>query len=529
MQTTKNVTVIPAIFDPQTRMPIQQKARRKVAGYARVSTDSEEQFTSYEAQVDYYTNFICSHSEWEFVSVYTDEGVSGLGTRQREGFNQMIRDALAGKISLIVTKSVSRFARNTVDSLTTIRKLKENGVEVYFEKENIWTFDSKGELLITLMSSLAQEESRSISENVTWGQRKRMADGKVTIPYKHFLGYRKGSDGLPEIVPEEAELVRRIYRMFIEGMSVSRIAKTLTEEGHPTPSGKQKWQNSVIESILTNEKYKGDARLQKRFTTDFLTKKTKVNEGEVPQYYVRNSHPAIIEPGAWDQVQKELQHRKANPRQRYCSSPFSGKIVCGDCGCVYGSKVWHSTDQYRCVIWQCNGKFKGEDRCQTPHLTENRIKEAFQEAVSALITDREALLEDGRLVRQALTDCTEIDRKLRDTEQEMTVVAGLIDTCVHENAVAAQDQGDYNSRYAELTERFEALQARQAALQKERSERERKGDVLSGFLFELSEMDELSLEFSPRRWNAIVDHVTVQHDGRLVFSFQNGREVMVGI
>lgn len=157
----------------------------------------------------------------------------------------------------------------------------------------IWTFDGKGELLLTIMSSLAQEESRSISENVTWGQRKRMADGKVTIPYKHFLGYRKGPDGLPEIVPEEATLVRRIYRMFIEGMSVSRIARTLTDEGIPTPSGKQKWQNSVIESILTNEKYKGDARLQKRFTTDFLTKKTKVNEGEVPQYYVRNSHPAI--------------------------------------------------------------------------------------------------------------------------------------------------------------------------------------------------------------------------------------------
>ncbi len=529
MQTAKNVTVIPATFNLQTHQPMQQKARRKVAGYARVSTDSEEQFTSYEAQVDYYTSFIRSHPEWEFVSVYTDEGVSGLGTRRREGFNQMIGDALAGRIDLIVTKSVSRFARNTVDSLTTIRKLKENGVEVYFEKENIWTFDSKGELLITLMSSLAQEESRSISENVTWGQRKRMADGKVTIPYKHFLGYRKGSDGLPEIVPEEAELVRRIYRMFIEGRAVSRIARTLTDEGIPTPGGKQKWQNSVIESILTNEKYKGDARLQKKFTTYFLTKKMKVNEGEVPQYYVRNSHPAIIEPEAWDQVQKEMQKRKANPRQRYCSSPFSGKILCGDCGCVYGSKVWHSTDQYRCVIWQCNGKFKGEDRCQTPHLTEDRIREAFQEAVSTLISDRKALLEDGRLIRQALTDCTEIDRKLRDTEREMTVVAGLIDACVHENAMAAQDQGNYNSRYTELTDRFKELQARLTSLQSERSERERKGDVLSAFLLEIKELDGLDMAFSPQRWNAIVDHVTVYRDGRLVFSFQNGGEVMVEV
>ncbi len=527
MQTAKNVTVIPATVCAQTRLPVQQKARRRVAAYARVSTDSEEQLTSYEAQVDYYTDFIRSHPEWEFVSVYTDEGVSGLGTRKRDGFNAMIKDALSGRIDLIVTKSVSRFARNTVDSLTTIRKLKEKGVEVYFEKEGIWTFDSKGELLITLMSSLAQEESRSISENVTWGQRKRMADGKVTIPYKHFLGYQKGQNGLPEIVPEEAALVRRIYRMFIEGMAVSRIARTLTEEGIPTPAGKQKWQNSVIESILTNEKYKGDARLQKKFTTDFLTKKMKVNEGEVPQYYVRNSHPAIIEPGAWDQVQKEMHKRKANPRQRYCNSPFSGKIICGDCGCVYGSKVWHSTDQYRRVIWQCNGKFKGDEKCTTPHLTEDQIRDAFREAVSKLIQDRTALLEDGRILKEALTDCTGIDKKLNEISGEMEIVAGMIDACVRENAATAQDQCQYKSKYDDLINRFETLPAKQAALQKERSEREQKADALDSFLFELSELDELNMEFSPQRWNAIVDHVTVHHDGRIIFSFQNGCDVTV--
>ena len=518
MQTAKNVTVIPATYHAQTHQPATQKACRRVAGYARVSTDSDEQYTSYEAQVDYYTNFIRSHPDWEFVGVYTDEGVSGLGTRKRDGFNAMIRDALAGKIDLIVTKSVSRFARNTVDSLTTIRKLKEHGTEVYFEKEAIWTFDGKGELLLTIMSSLAQEESRSISENVTWGQRKRMADGKVTIPYKHFLGYRKGPDGLPEIVQEEAELVRRIYRMFIEGLAVSRIARTLTDEGIPTPAGKQKWQNSTIESILTNEKYKGDARLQKKFTTDFLTKKMKVNEGEVPQYYVRNSHPAIIEPGAWDHVQKEMQKRKANPRQRYCSSPFSGKIICGDCGC-----------QYRRVIWQCNGKFKGDEKCTTPHLTEDQIRDAFREAVSKLIPDRTALLEDGRIIKDALTDCTGIEKKLNEISGEMEIVAGMIDACVRENAVAAQDQNQYKSRYDDLISRFETSQAKQAALQKERAERERKADALDSFLFELSELDELNMEFSPQRWNAIVDHVTVHSDGRLVFNFQNGSDVIVEI
>lgn len=193
----RSVTVIPSTINPVTRMPSTSVLKRRVAGYARVSTDSDEQFTSYTAQIDYYTNFIMRHADWQFVKVYTDEGISGTNTKRRDGFNEMISDALAGKIDLIVTKSVSRFARNTVDSLVTVRKLKEKSVEVYFEKENIFTFDSKGELLITIMSSLAQEESRSISENVTWGQRKRFSDGKVSLPYKRFLGYRKGADGLP--------------------------------------------------------------------------------------------------------------------------------------------------------------------------------------------------------------------------------------------------------------------------------------------------------------------------------------------
>lgn len=283
---SRAVTMIPATKNRFTALPTASVARRKVAGYARVSTDSEEQQTSYEAQVDYYTHYIQSREDWEFVGVYTDEGISATNTKHRDGFKQMVKDALAGKIDLIVTKSVSRFARNTVDSLTTVRKLKEHGTEIYFEKENIFTFDSKGELLITIMSSLAQEESRSISENVTWGQRKRFADGKVSMPYKQFLGYEKGEDGTPVINEEEAAIVRLIYKLFLEGKTPAGICRYLEQQGIPTPSGKQKWSQTTVDSILSNEKYKGDALLQKKFTTDFLTKKMKVNEGEVPQYYV---------------------------------------------------------------------------------------------------------------------------------------------------------------------------------------------------------------------------------------------------
>jgi len=283
---SRAVTMIPATKNRFTALPTASVARRKVAGYARVSTDSEEQQTSYEAQVDYYTHYIQSREDWEFVGVYTDEGISATNTKHRDGFKQMVKDALAGKIDLIVTKSVSRFARNTVDSLTTVRKLKEHGTEIYFEKENIFTFDSKGELLITIMSSLAQEESRSISENVTWGQRKRFADGTVSMPYKQFLGYEKGEDGTPVINEEEAAIVRLIYKLFLEGKTPAGICRYLEQQGIPTPSGKQKWSQTTVDSILSNEKYKGDALLQKKFTTDFLTKKMKVNEGEVPQYYV---------------------------------------------------------------------------------------------------------------------------------------------------------------------------------------------------------------------------------------------------
>ena len=202
----KKITTIPAIKPMFSSQATVEGRKRRVAAYARVSTDSDEQFTSFEAQVDYYTRYIAEHSEWLFVKVYADEGISGTSTKHRVGFNEMIEDALAGKIDLIVTKSISRFARNTIDTLTTVRQLKEKGIEVFFEKENIYTLDSKGELLITIMSSIAQEESRSISENVTWGQRKRFADGKVSLPYKNFLGYRRGKDGKPQIVESEAKI-----------------------------------------------------------------------------------------------------------------------------------------------------------------------------------------------------------------------------------------------------------------------------------------------------------------------------------
>ena len=362
----RKVTAIPATISRYTATPINSTKKRRVAGYARVSTDHEDQTTSYEAQVDYYTNYIKSRDDWEFVAIYTDEGISATNTKKREGFKAMIADALAGKIDLIVTKSVSRFARNTVDSLTTVRKLKDEGIEIYFEKENIWTLDSKGELLITIMSSLAQEESRSISENVTWGQRKRMADGKVSFAYSRFLGLDKDKEtGKIVVNPEQAETVRLIFQLFLEGMTPHSIAVELTSRGIKTPGGKDVWNQQTVRRMLSNEKYKGDALLQKEFTVDFLQKKMKKNEGEVPQYYVEGNHEAIISPAVFDMVQAELAKRTKGGTRYSGVSIFSNKIKCADCGGWYGSKVWHSTDRYRKVIYRCNRKYNGE-KCQTP-------------------------------------------------------------------------------------------------------------------------------------------------------------------
>ena len=527
MACERSVMVIPAKINPVTGRIDTKRKKRRVAGYARVSTDKDEQFTSFEAQTDYYTNYILSNPDWEFVKVYTDEGVTGTSTKHREGFNQMVEDALAGRIDLIVTKSVSRFARNTVDSLTTVRKLKEHGVEVYFEKENIYTFDGKGELLITIMSSLAQEESRSISENVTWGQRKRFADGKVSLPYKNFLGYDRGEnkDAPPVVNPEQAEVVKRIYREFMSGKTPGAIAKGLTADGIPTPGGKTNWQHSTIESILTNEKYRGAALLQKGITTDFLTKRRKPNEGEAPQYYVEQSHEAIIPPDEWEIVQLEMARRKSQGRKYSGHSIFSSRIICGDCGEVFGSKVWNSTSKYRRTVWQCNGKYKGERRCTTPHLDEETIKVAFVQAFNSLIRSKAELIRNCRLVMERYTDCTEIDAQLSRLSDEQDVVVGLTRKWVTDNANTAQDSDEFMVRCREYDARYKELQGRIDELEAAKRERQDRVKRFELFIRALEKHHGELTEFDESVWLAVIDMVTVMPDGKLVFRFVNGMEV----
>ena len=520
------VTTIPATKNKFTALSANALTKRRVAGYARVSTDSDEQFTSYEAQVNYYTDYIKSRTDWEFVKVYTDEGISALGTKHRDGFKRMITDALAGKIDLIVTKSVSRFARNTVDSLVTIRKLKEKGVECFFEKEQIFTFDGKGELLLTIMSSLAQEESRSISENVTWGQRKRFSDGKVSVGYSRFLGYDKGENDTLKVVPEQAEIVRIIYKLFLEGKTTQGIANYLMEHGILSPAGKQKWQASTVASILTNEKYKGDALLQKRFTADFLTKELRVNNGEVPQYYVEGSHEAIILPEEFEMVQDEIARRKELGRA-YSDKAFHSKIICGDCGGFYGRKVWHSTDEYRSVIFQCNNKFKNEAKCATPRLTEGGIKERFLTAYNKLMGNRESVIADCELIRQTLCDTAELDAGMQQAQDEMTFVAGLMQAHIKKNASIAQSQTDYAAETERIEKRYNDALERYNDLEAEKEKRIRKNKDLKAFTKMLKQQPLVIAEWDERLWITLLDTATVYHDGRIVFQFKSGAEITV--
>lgn len=515
----KTVTTIPPRLSRFTDLPLTATVKRKVAAYARVSTDHEEQQSSYEAQVSYYTDYIQSRTDWEFAGIFADEGISGCSIKGRQGFQAMIEEALNGGINLIITKSVSRFARNTVDSLSTIRKLKEHNVECYFEKENIWTFDSKCELMLSILSSISQEESRSISENVTWGHRRRMADGKVSVPFGRFLGYDRGEHGELIVNEKEAEIVREIYRLFLSGLTPHGIGKELTSRGIPTPGGKVKWTASTVKSILTNEKYKGDALLQKTFTPDYLTKKTKKNDGQIPQYYVENSHPAIVTSEMYDAVQAEMERRNA------CKSRYSGvdilasKLICGECGSFYSPKVWHSTDQYRRTIYQCGHKYKG-CKCSTPNLTAEAIHAVFIRAFNELINNKNEIIRNLRESIELASDMTELESKRDAANNEVLFLADIVQKLIAENARIPQDQNEYNKKYSTAMERYEATKAAYDNIIAQIAEKNKRVQRMQTFIKNVQELGVIT-EFDEELWGVLVESVTVYSKDDIRVEFRN--------
>ena len=408
----RNITVIPAKANRTNLAENLKLQKKRVAAYCRVSTDQAEQLSSYEAQVKYYTAYIEGNPEYECAGIYADEGISGTNTKKREQFNRMIEDCKARKIDMVITKSISRFARNTLDTLTYVRLLKDLGIEVFFEKENIKTLDSKGEVLLSILSSLAQDESRSISENSTWGIRRRFEQGKLHINHTKFLGYDKDKNGNLVINPKQAKIVKRIYKDFLDGKGANRIARDLENDGTLNWNGKAKWYEGSIRKMLTNEKYKGDALLQKTYTVDFLSKKRADNNGEVPQYYVEDSHPAIIDKEMWEAVQLEMERRR-NFALKYgiqkleyatTDNPFAGRVICESCGRVFGRKVWNSTsEKLRRIVWQCNGKYlgKGEKGCGSRHIDDAVLYQAFVDVFNAMVEQKGYFLGKWKRMRES--------------------------------------------------------------------------------------------------------------------------------
>lgn len=485
--------------------------KRKVAGYARVSTDHDDQASSYEAQMCYYENYIQSRHDWEFVKMYSDEGISGTNTKKRLGFQEMVADALDGKIDLIITKSISRFARNTVDALTTVRKLKEVGVEIYFEKENIWTLDSKGELLITIMSSLAQEESRSISENITWSKRKMAAEGQVTFNYTHVLGFKESKEGGFEIDEKEAEVVRYIFGLFLQGENPNSIAKILTDKKIATPAGKKVWSYSTIKSILSNEKYKGDALLQKSFTVDFLTKTRKTNQGELPQYYIENNHEAIIDKAIFDMVQVELKHERSRSTLSYF-----GKVICGCCGGSYGRQTWHSTSKYKRVVYRCNHKYKGEEKCDTPHASREEIEAWISQAIGQMITNKEEIIHNLECLISVLAKSGQLEDELKTLESQLLSIQEEVEQVV--NGKLTQN---LYSQYDVLVKTYHTLQKTYRDKQQVLQERKIKLKALNNFIDILRQQDNLVVVYDEKLFNTLVDKVIIYKDKQVEVHFKN--------
>ncbi|MBR3320163.1 recombinase family protein, partial [Candidatus Saccharibacteria bacterium] len=425
------------------------------------------------------------------------------------------------------TKSISRFARNTVDSLTVTRDLKSHGVEVFFEKENISSMDPQAELIFTIMSSVAQEESRSISENVRWGRQRSMEAGKVSVAWSRFLGYEKGPDGLPKIVEEEAKVVRDIYQWFLNGKSFSEIAKELTIRGIKTPGGKDEWQYGTVRSILTNEKYKGDARLQKTYTVDFLTKEVRVNHGERKQWYIHDSHDAIIDPGMFELVQKEIA-RRCHRKGKYYDSPFANKLICGQCGAFYSHKTWHSDRPSKKCVWRCVDKYEGPEICRTPKLEDDQIIEAYLIALNRLMKGLEGYTSEYKeRFLWNIGNNTALNASKDKLYEETQSLIEMANKMVEDNARRAQNQESYEKKFNELCERIEQNKSEIEKIDDEISANLARREEVKLFLDSLKDSLSQITKFDIRQWHHIVEDVVVMPNQTLVFHFRTGQEETV--
>ena len=528
-QTGRKVTVIPPIAEMQGESRIDMRPKR-VAAYCRVSTDREEQEHSFETQKAMYTEMIMMKPSWQTAGIYADEGITSTVAKKRPGFMKMIKDCRKGKIDMIVTKSVSRFSRNNLDCLMYVRELKQLGIPIIFEKEGINTIQVSSELLLTLFGALSQAESESISMNVKLGIRQSLKNGNVRFSYKTFLGYRKGADGQPEIVPEQADIVRRIYNDFLAGATYLEIAKRLTEEKVPTMGGGSRWFSERIKSILKNEKYKGDALLQKTYITDPISKRVKKNNGELPMYYVENSHPAIIERRIFDRVQEEIARRAGKKKVKQTGTKtelgrYSGKyaltelLYCGECGTPYRRCTWSRNGKKK-IVWRCVSRLDyGKKYCKnSPSVEESRLHNAITAAITKKANSEEINIG-------GIMDHIESFGSQRDTDgiiqrqRRISEIEKVVDDLARLNSDEAQSgELDYkfSELYAELysvKDELEEMQSGASALD---------GDMLNEMREVVTGLKNHPVEYDDKVVRQLIDCIKVMSADTIKICFKDG-------
>ena len=486
----------------------------RVAAYCRVSTEQEEQQTSIENQITYYEDLIRSNPEWEYAGVFSDDGISGTRDENRPGFMEMIKQCKKGKIDMILAKSLSRFSRNTLQCISYIRMLKDRGIIIRFEKEGLDTSRVTSEIFFTWTSAFAQGESESLSNNVKWGKRKGYSQGKFAFPYSSMLGYRKGEDGEPEIVPEEAEHIKMIFNLFLLGRSLSSI-----------------------EHILRNEKYMGDVLLQKTYTVDFLTKKKKKNNGELTQYYITDNHPAIIPREDFLNAQLELARRNSKKKVsqkktksvlgKYCSKyALSERLVCGECGSMYRRTTWSKKGKKK-VVWRCISRLEfGTKYCQhSPTLSEQALHQAILQCVQTVVGDKDDIMQNLRDVQENIilfsgsqVTPQSLEKQINKLEQEMSALVKIV--------AQGGDSDFYTAKLRQLAEQKMDLTSQLQEIQKKKIENQALEYQYQQALIYINNEENMNLtEFNDDFIRRIIEQVTVLSASQIRIRFVGGYEL----
>lgn len=541
------VTKIPkktvTLLEPKKSFVVDKEKyhQKRVAAYCRVSTDSEEQLTSYTNQMKVYTEMINSNKEWEFAGLYADEGISGTKADKRPQFKKMIDDCHKRKIDYIITKSVSRFARNTVECLKYVRILKAKGIGIYFEEQKIDTLKNDSELYLVIYAGFAQSESESISKNITWSFRKKFEDGTPIFQYKRMLGYRKGEDGKPEIVPKEAEVVERIFTMYLAGMTLEDIAKTLQAENMQFENKSFVFKRSTILSMLKNEKYCGDCILQKSVTIDPIDKVRKPNEGEAPMWLVENSHPAIISREIFHKAQEEMSRRKTiSPVSKKYTMTSTGKyskyalkdvLQCGECGTKYRRVTWSKRGKKK-IVWRCCSRLDYGTKYCKDSLTveETQLKRAIVRALNKFNSENEATYL--MLMRSTIGDAI----GLNGGSDEIDLLERRIDalnkrmlTLVNDSVENGSDIESHEDEFKAISEQIEQLRKRITAIQESQREDGELQSRLKEIQDTINEREANRDVYDDSIVRQMIECIKVFKDGRLLIIFGGGYEVEVNL